>query len=109
MRAKARVALLKGLLILGAAIAVAVQIGWRLTHPAVPLFEGMGIAGALNLAANGSGEPADQHRKQRPQEEEQEGAAEQHRNEIAPGNHPGGFERGKARTHRGGIAHARGS
>ncbi len=53
MRAKARVALFKGLLILGAAIAVAVQIGWRLTHPAVPLFEGMGIAGALNLAANG--------------------------------------------------------
>lgn len=53
MQAKARVALLKGLLILCAAIAVAVQIGWRLTHPAVPLFEGMGIAGALNLAANG--------------------------------------------------------
>jgi Co/Zn/Cd efflux system component len=52
-RTKGRVALLKGLLILGAALAVAVQIGWRLTHPAVPLFEGMGIAGALNLAANG--------------------------------------------------------
>lgn len=52
-RAKGRVALLKGLLILGAAIAVAVQIAWRLGHPGVPLFESMGIAGALNLAANG--------------------------------------------------------
>lgn len=51
-RAKAQVALLKGLLILGAAIMVAVQILWRLMHPAVPLFEGMGVAGALNLAAN---------------------------------------------------------
>ena len=37
-RAKAKVALLKGLLILGAAIAVAVQIGWRLAHPEVPIF-----------------------------------------------------------------------
>ncbi|WP_312320157.1 cation transporter [Stenotrophomonas sp.] len=52
-KAKGRVAFLKGLLILGAALAVAAQIGWRLTHPTVPLFEGMGIAGALNLAANG--------------------------------------------------------
>ncbi|MCF7751581.1 cation transporter [Bacillus subtilis subsp. subtilis] len=52
-RAKGRVAFLKGMLILGAAVAVAVQIGWRLVHPALPLFEGMGIAGALNLVANG--------------------------------------------------------
>jgi Co/Zn/Cd efflux system component len=51
-RAKARVSLLKGALILGAALAVGVQILWRLTHPTVPLFEGMGIAGFLNLAAN---------------------------------------------------------
>jgi Co/Zn/Cd efflux system component len=52
IRAKARVSLLKGVLILGAALAVGVQILWRLTHPTVPLFEGMGIAGLLNLAAN---------------------------------------------------------
>ena len=52
-RAKAKVALLKGLLILGAAIAVAVQISWRLAHPEVPVFEAIGIAALLNLAFNG--------------------------------------------------------
>ena len=52
-RAKAKVALVKGLLILGAAIAVAVQIGWRLAHPEVPVFEAIGIAALLNLAFNG--------------------------------------------------------
>ncbi len=51
-RAKAQVALVKGLLILAAAAAVAVQLGWRLAHPAVPLFETIGIAGLLNLGAN---------------------------------------------------------
>lgn len=51
--AKARVALLKGLLISAAAIGVAVQIGWRLLHPEVPLFEAMGLVAILNLAANG--------------------------------------------------------
>lgn len=51
--AKARVALFKGVLILAAAVAVAAQIGWRLTHPQVPLFESMGLAALLNLAANG--------------------------------------------------------
>ncbi|MCB1740747.1 MAG: cation transporter [Gammaproteobacteria bacterium] len=51
--AKARVALLKGLLILGAAFGVAIQIGWRLLHPETPLFEVMGMAAILNLAANG--------------------------------------------------------
>ncbi len=51
--AKARVALFKGALILAAALAVAVQIGWRLAHPQVPLFESMGLAALLNLAANG--------------------------------------------------------
>jgi Co/Zn/Cd efflux system component len=51
-QAKARVALLKGLLILAAAVAVAAQIGWRLLHPAVPLFEGIGVVALLNLAAN---------------------------------------------------------
>jgi len=51
--AKARVALFKGVLILAAAVAVAAQIGWRLAHPQVPLFERMGLAALLNLAANG--------------------------------------------------------
>nr|WP_295376637.1 cation transporter [Pseudoxanthomonas sp.] len=51
-RAKARVALFKGLLILAAAVAVAAQIGWRLAHPAVPVFETMGVIGLLNLGAN---------------------------------------------------------
>lgn len=51
-QAKARVALVKAALIFAAAIAVAVQIAWRLSNPAVPLFEGMGIAAVLNLGAN---------------------------------------------------------
>lgn len=51
-RAKARVALFKGALILAAAMAVAIQITWQLTHPQVPLFETIGIAAVLNLAAN---------------------------------------------------------
>jgi Co/Zn/Cd efflux system component len=50
--AKARVALLKGILILGAAAAVAVQIGWRIRHPGTPVFETMGAAALLNLGAN---------------------------------------------------------
>ena len=50
---KARVAFLKGLLILAAAGAVAVQIIWRLSHMEAPVVETMGIAAALNLAANG--------------------------------------------------------
>ena len=52
LRAKARVSLFKAVLILGAALAVAVQIAWRLLDPAVPVFETIGIAGVLNLAAN---------------------------------------------------------
>ena len=51
--AKARVAMLKGLLIAGAAVAVAVQIVWRLRHPEVPIVETMGPAALLNFAANG--------------------------------------------------------
>jgi Co/Zn/Cd efflux system component len=51
-RAKARVSFFKGLLILAAAVAVGAQIAWRLWNPAVPLFEGMGIAAVLNLGAN---------------------------------------------------------
>lgn len=52
LQTKAKVAFLKGLLILGAAIAVAAQIVWRLQNPGVPVFEAMGLAGVLNLAAN---------------------------------------------------------
>lgn len=52
IQAKARVSFVKGLLILLAALAVAAQIAWRLSHPAVPMFEGIGIAGMLNLGAN---------------------------------------------------------
>jgi Co/Zn/Cd efflux system component len=50
--AKARVALFKGLLIFGAALAVAVQIGWRISNVETPVFETMGIAAFLNLSAN---------------------------------------------------------
>lgn len=53
VRAKAKVALIKGLLILGAAFAVAIQIGWRLAHPEVPIFEAIGIAAVINLSFNG--------------------------------------------------------
>lgn len=51
--AKARVALLKGVLILSAAAGVALQIGWRLLNPDVPVVSTMGIAALLNLGANG--------------------------------------------------------
>ena len=50
--AKSRVALVKGGLIFVAAIAVGVQIVYRLSHPGVPLFESMGLAALANLAAN---------------------------------------------------------
>ena len=50
--AKARVALIKGTLILAAAIAVGVQIVVRIAHPAVPIFETIGVIGLLNLVAN---------------------------------------------------------
>jgi Co/Zn/Cd efflux system component len=52
MAARARVALFKGLLILAAVIAVAVQIAWRLQNPAVPAVDTMSVAAVLNLAAN---------------------------------------------------------
>ena len=51
-RAKARVALLKGLLILGAALAVAGQIAWRLTDLQTPVASTMSLAAVLNLLAN---------------------------------------------------------
>jgi Co/Zn/Cd efflux system component len=50
--AKARVALFKGVMILGAALAVASQIGWRVVHPEVPIVETMSTAAVLNLAMN---------------------------------------------------------
>ncbi len=50
--AKARVALFKGLLIFGTALAVAVQLAWRISHVETPVFETMGIAALLNLGAN---------------------------------------------------------
>ena len=54
-RTKARVALLKGVLILLAAAAVAAQIAYRLlVMPATPVFELMGIFSLLALAANGT-------------------------------------------------------
>lgn len=52
-RMKARVAFFKGLLILLAALVVVGQIGYKLVHPAVPLFELMGVFSLLGLAANG--------------------------------------------------------
>lgn len=52
-RAKAKVALVKGILILGVALGVAGQIVWRLNHPEMPIFEAIGMAALLNLAANG--------------------------------------------------------
>ena len=51
-RAKARVALVKGFLILGAALAVAGQIAWRLTDLDVPVASTMSAAAALNLVGN---------------------------------------------------------
>lgn len=50
--AKAKVALFKSLMIFAAAVAVAIQIGWRVLHPETPVFESMGIAALLNLGAN---------------------------------------------------------
>jgi Co/Zn/Cd efflux system component len=50
--AKARVALFKGLLIFGTALAVAVQIMSQLSNVETPVFETMGIAALLNLGAN---------------------------------------------------------
>lgn len=51
-RAKARVAMVKGLLIFGAALAVAAQIAWRLTELDAPVASTMSIAAVLNLVAN---------------------------------------------------------
>lgn len=50
--AKARVAMVKGLLILGAALAVATQIAWRLAELHTPVASTMSVAAAINLVAN---------------------------------------------------------
>lgn len=51
--AKARVALVKGLLIAAASLAVAIQILWRLLNPESPIIvETMSYAAVLNLGAN---------------------------------------------------------
>lgn len=50
--AKARVALVKGLLIGGAALAVALQIVSSAAHPGIPVVGTMGVAAMLNLGAN---------------------------------------------------------
>ena len=52
VRVKARVAMFKGLLIFGAALAVAAQIAWRLTELDAPVASTMSIAAVLNLLAN---------------------------------------------------------
>jgi Co/Zn/Cd efflux system component len=51
-RAKARVALFKGGLILLAALFVLGRVAYALAHPDVPVFEAMGIVGVIALAAN---------------------------------------------------------
>jgi Co/Zn/Cd efflux system component len=54
LRAKARVAVFKGVLILLAALGVMAQIGYKLVNPAVPVFEVMGIFSLVALAGNGA-------------------------------------------------------
>lgn len=39
-------------MILLAALAVAAEIGWKLAHPQLPLFQSMGVVAGLNFAAN---------------------------------------------------------
>jgi cation diffusion facilitator family transporter len=53
-RAKARVALFKGLLILGAGLFVLVQVAYRAFVPELPLSAVMGAVSLLALAANGA-------------------------------------------------------
>ncbi len=51
-RAKAQVSLFKGGLILLAAVAVSVHLLYKLIHPAIPVFELMGLMSLAGLAAN---------------------------------------------------------
>lgn len=52
-RAKAKVALFKGALILSAGVAVLAQIVYRMLYPAVPTYEVMGVVSVLAFASNG--------------------------------------------------------
>jgi Co/Zn/Cd efflux system component len=49
---KSRVALFKGLLILGAGIGVMATVIYKAAHPAMPVFEAMGVTSLVALAAN---------------------------------------------------------
>ena len=51
-RAKAKVALFKGALIMTAGVFVLIQLGYRIARPEVPVFETLGIVSLLALAAN---------------------------------------------------------
>jgi Co/Zn/Cd efflux system component len=51
-RAKAKVALFKGSLILAAGLFVLGQVAYAAVHPGIPVFETMGIVGLIALAAN---------------------------------------------------------
>jgi len=51
-RTKAKVALLKGFLILAAALFVLAQVGYRALYGATPLYEAMGVVSLLALAGN---------------------------------------------------------
>lgn len=51
-RAKARVALFKGVLIAIAALIVAIQIVWHFLHPETPVVGTMSLAALINLGAN---------------------------------------------------------
>jgi len=53
VHAKTRVARFKGGLIVAAGLLVLAQLGWRLWHPAEPLFAWMGAFSLLGLFANG--------------------------------------------------------
>lgn len=52
LRAKARVAMFKGVLILVAALFVLGQVAYGFTHPGIPVFETMGLVSLLALVAN---------------------------------------------------------
>ncbi len=54
LRTKAKVSLFKGVLILIAALAVCMHVGYKLMNPAVPVFEVMGIMTLIALAGNGA-------------------------------------------------------
>ena len=51
-RAKARVALFKGAVILLAALFVLGRVGYALVHPGIPVFEAMSVVSLVALAAN---------------------------------------------------------